>query len=447
MSPSLLGVGLQVYGVVMACDTNHANCQREDDHSHLVRLLLPMPSVVPLPDGAVTRVEVLPCSGEPTVVMACLRRVSAVVDIGILAGLLPMYAAARELELIEGDGDLVAMGDVGDELSWTVADVITTLDSPESPDADWDGNPANLSPSQNFIARALAAVRPLVRATKLVGEWRTIEPTYERLPMLTLPFHAVVGAKDDWTSPAVRWEPAGILHLHHSNFLPGMWAPSEETLDRVERTHRFWLRSIFAQAPAMVGRELLLDAQRLHDQEGQYREALTLLWTGTEVLCDAVLSGLLWEEHWIDENRPDAARCAQVHFRDRNAVQRAKKVTARLLKGDWSSKRSPWTIACQTTYRLRNEVVHLGYQPARVEAEAGRKAADDFHGFLLDRLAANAHRFPRTAALIVGIDGMNRRGCGGGQFGRFLDQEAESESRWLEAWGVWHKKLVDSLIM
>jgi len=57
----------------------------------------------------------------------------------------------------------------------TVADVITTWQSPDSPEEDWDGRPQHLGPRQDAVMRAVDAVRTLARAVRLCGQTRIIQ--------------------------------------------------------------------------------------------------------------------------------------------------------------------------------------------------------------------------------------------------------------------------------
>lgn len=429
-------------------------CQRRDDHVHLMRLLLPMPSVVPVPDGMamVTWHEYLDpdddvLSAFPT--LAALRRVETSVDVASHSGMDQMLAAALTLGLVDAPRAEDPVADLAErgfpqKLSGTVADVITPKYSPNPPPSDWEGHPADLRPDQDFMSRALSAIQPIIRAARLAGHWRVVVPTYELLPLTILYYEAIVPDTLAWTSEDVDWESAGLLVLEHLNFMSGRWAPDPETEKQVRTEHSYWMRGLASGTPAVSARETIFEAERFHRELGEYAAGVTLLWTGCEVLLDAFLSAILWEKHFVDSSEPDPIAAAKVYFRDGTAVQRAKRELPPLLGGDWSSATSAWVRAQADAYKLRNLVVHRGHQPTRGEAEAARDAVNGLQRFLFDRLASKAGLYPRAAHLLVGADCMERRGRLGGNYGRTV-LRGDQEAPWLEAWGEWHGALVDEL--
>lgn len=430
------------------------SCQRKDDHVHLVRLLLPMPSVVPVRDGManVAWHEFLdPDDGVPSLfpTLVALRRVETSVDVASHTGMDQMLAAALTLGLLDDSGEKGRVtnpreGGFSQHLDGTVADIITPKYSPNPPPRDWEGHPADLRPDRDFISAALSATKPIVRAARLAGQWRVVTPTYERLP-LTIPYYeATVKDTVPWTSEDVAWVSTGLLLLEHSNFLSGRWAPEPEAEKQVDTEHPYWMRALASGTPAVSARETIFEAERLHRDLGEYAAGVTLLWTGCEVLLDAFLSAILWEKHFLDSSAPDPITVARTHFRDGTAVQRAKRELPPLLGGDWSSVTSPWVRAHTDAYQLRNRVVHRGHQPTRAEAETARKPVNELQRFLFDRLAYKASLHPRAAHLLVGMDGMERRGLSGGKYGRTV-LAGDQEAPWLEAWGDWHGALVEEL--
>ena len=385
-------------------------------------------------------------NGAPEVpTLVTLHRFLTPVDVAAFTGMDQMFAAAQKLGLLDSSvkrpGDAV----LEQEIAGTVADVVTSRYSPEPPPRGWKGHPADLGPHQDFLSRALGAIQPMIRAAKLAGDWHVIEPTYERLPQMLLYFEGLLPFGSPLVPEVVDWQDPQLLQLEHTNFINGRWAPDPERESYTEASHSYWMRSLASGTPAVAAREMSLESERMHREQGDYASGSILLWTGLEVLSDSFLSVMLWEQHLVDESQPGAVESARSHFRDSTAVQRARKELPRLLGGDWSSHASPWVRAHRDAYQLRNRIIHSGYRPTRAEAELARKSVDTVQRFLFDRLAGRASVFPRAAQLIVGTDGMERRGLSGGKFGRFITQRAQKEAPWLEAWATWHRELVEEM--
>lgn len=95
-----------------------------------------------------------------------------------------------------------------------------------------------------------------------------------------------------------------------------------------------------------------------------------------------------------------------------------------LLGGRWDLTTDACAIGnyWASVYRVRNRVVHAGYQPTPVEVERANTAFAALREFLNCRLWTKRNHFPRATLATLGEDGIRKRG---------LDS-IESE-RWLEA--------------
>jgi len=60
---------------------------------------------------------------------------------------------------------------------------------------------------------------------------------------------------------------------------------------------------------------------------------------------------------------------------------------------------------------LRNRVLHGGYVPDRNEARSALDAADVLSKFIGDRILDRSNMFPRSALIVFGLDGLERRGA------------------------------------
>ncbi len=78
-------------------------------------------------------------------------------------------------------------------------------------------------------------------------------------------------------------------------------------------------------------------------------------------------------------------------------------------------------------YVLRNRVLHGGYVPDRNEARSALDAADVLSKFIGDRILDRSNMFPRSALIVFGLDGLERRGALSRRM-RSVAEELESES-------------------
>jgi hypothetical protein len=140
--------------------------------------------------------------------------------------------------------------------------------------------------------------------------------------------------------------------------------------------------------------------------EGNPRMAVIATATAGEVLLDAALMMMLWEE------RVDPL-VAATHF-DRSVAhtKRVAREIAPRLGGGWDpASRTAAGRYLRGLVRLRHRVVHSGHSPTHTEAESGFQELIDLGHYLGDRLSDqhNLVRYTRTAWAWMGPEGLERR--------------------------------------
>lgn len=323
----------------------------------------------------------------------------------------------------------------------TVVDAITRWDHVSEGPAGWDGEPQNLDPKDDPVVRAVALARQVSRAFRLV-DGRHIELiSYERLPLAVVLFHSEgrvdrqrlhIPARADWTT-------SGIMTLNHWN-LPSEAADNTPS-QTIDEASAHWMRALRSGTPAVRAREILMEARIAMRQLGEYGEAVVKVNTGSEVLIDAFLSAMLWEENFMDAHKPGAEACGEL-FAEGAIKTRIRTMMAPRLKGDWSSRNSPIVKWLAGPHALRHRVVHGGYEPTRQEASDAIKIVDEMNTFLFDRLAAQRNSYKRVSLILLGQDGLDARGLLRGQILEFIERTANTEVYHLDSWGEWHQRLV-----
>ncbi|MFC5930367.1 hypothetical protein [Cryobacterium melibiosiphilum] len=187
-----------------------------------------------------------------------------------------------------------------------------------------------------------------------------------------------------------------------------------------------------------------MDAQRLIHADGDYSAAVVSAATGMEVLSDALLSALLWEEHVRSGGETDRAvdEASGLFSRDVTPLKRATTKTVSMLGGDWTSSASPWQVYKGGAASLRNRIVHAGHQPKRQEAIAAYQQALDSQTFLFDRLANKRLNYPRTCYIFLGPEGLRKRNLLSGKTRRFFEPTFATEPPWSASFSAWHQALV-----
>jgi hypothetical protein len=427
---------------------DEGSCSETGKHAHLIRLLFALPSYLPLPDGCATSYRYPHPAGEAEPWTPFAQVQIHQVQLDSENGMADVRAANAALQRIlefSGNAGSSEPAAAPPELigTWhTVADVITTEDSPDGPASTWDGRPQNLGPRQDAVMRAVDSTNRIARAVRLAGQNRVIVPTYERMPPLVMWLSAVAPYVDGLLGlPAdSAWTLRGVMRLEHTN-IQGAEVTDLQEQQRLQQESTFWDRCLDAGSPAPLAREHLLEAQHLHHHQGEYAKAVIVAATAVEVMCDSVLSALLWEEHWVDAAAPGTDEIAS-WFEEGTASRRATMHLLPRLKGDWASANSPWQLWRSKGSGLRNRIVHAGYQPERAEAQEVLDNVDILQSFIFDRLSAQAAKYPRVTLMLVTRAGLESRGLYRGKVKRFDENRATAEPSWLEQFGPWHQRLI-----
>jgi hypothetical protein len=177
--------------------------------------------------------------------------------------------------------------------------------------------------------------------------------------------------------------------------------------------------------------EFVRETQVALSLEGSYRSVALFAATSCEVLLDNLLAHMLWEEAL----RPEEA--AAIFDSGKSGITaRVKKHYHSRLGGQWSVD-EPGAIHdwFKQVASLRNRVVHSGYDPSFTEAAAASQAASALATSLGDLLASNTETYPRTALILPGKPGIQRRG----KWHERLDElhSDASEVNWVSTFASW----------
>lgn len=219
------------------------------------------------------------------------------------------------------------------------------------------------------------------------------ELTYERLHPMVPWTRRDLDGKSSHT-------PMGIILLESGNFTgPVTEALSSEQMGQLAQLYS----RADAGDPFIQFVERRVDAAREITVEGNYSQSLIECAMAAEVLFDALLSALMWEEGTDPEN---AAKVLGQELRHRIKGNEYSK----RLGGNWSQNTGElrdWRIQIAD---VRNRVVHGGYKPTRNEVEDALSALQGLATFVGDRLVEKHKKYPRTAFAFLGHEGLEKRG-------------------------------------
>lgn len=75
-------------------------------------------------------------------------------------------------------------------------------------------------------------------------------------------------------------------------------------------------------------------------------------------------------------------------------------------------------------------MIHTGYEPQGIEADAAQEAYRGLYRHLEERLRANRTRYPRTVYARLGHDGLKRCGVLPRRMKKFLDEVGVEDGPW-----------------
>lgn len=167
---------------------------------------------------------------------------------------------------------------------------------------------------------------------------------------------------------------------------------------------------------------------------GDYAAAVVAAHTAGEILFDTILYMMAWEEgtpyeeaaEWFEKSGLTARLRSHYHSRLAGAWQPD---DTRTVLGKWTD----------SVTKVRGRVVHAGYRPSEWEATVAVNLLGEIGHFVKDRLAEKCMKYKRTALLLLGQPGLERRGLYGGQIKKFVEEEAGNEDPWIAAYRKWLK--------
>ncbi|MER6938003.1 hypothetical protein ABTX24_22260 [Nocardioides sp. NPDC127514] len=331
------------------------------------------------------------------------------------------------------------------EIEWTVVEAVTPWDSPDPiPESDAE-HAANWTPRTDAFARCLYAARQVVRAYRQATETPYGLPTYARAisPVLVYSADGVreTAVVDGQPVLLIRptqseWDGPSVMVLDHGN-LPDPFRGKDFDED-VERRFWHWYSEEARGNPLNLWRERWIEARRAHELLGEEAQAVILANTSCEVMLDAILALLMWEEGLVIED-------AVPSFEEGKVLRRISNELAPRLKGNWSTQGGAVGDWYRAAYRLRHRVVHGGYAPTVSEAADALSAAVRLQRFVMDQIAERRTIYYRAALMTVAEEGLRRRGMWSGKIKRFADEVAPTEPNWRNSFTAWYRDLFAAL--
>lgn len=413
----------------------------------LARIFFVLPGPISLPDGY----QVVTSTGEggasesepddPEVSLIFHRvtthqgRMTAAVEAQVMAtrkaaGLPPQSEELQSLDL---------------DIEWTVVEALTRWDSPDPIPDTHLGRPAHWTPRTDVFARCLYAARQVVRAYRQATETPYELPTYVRVISPVFVYSAdgvretavVDGQPLFMIRPTQEvWDGPNLMLLDHANLADPF--SGRDFDDNIERRFRHWYSEEARGNPLNMWRERWIEARRAHELLGEEGQAVILANTACEVMLDAILALVMWEEGMSVE---DAAAA----FKEGKLLRRITQELSPRLKGSWSTEGGAVGSWYRSAYRLRHRVVHGGYSPSISEGAAALEAAVGLQRFVMDRIAQRRATYPRAALLTIAEEGLRRRDLWSGQIKRFALEVAPTEPNWRDSYTGWYADLVAEL--
>lgn len=410
---------------------------------HWVRWLLPLPELLPLPDGwAVTeRVADVPdAAGQGTdpAVTVIIHQVH-----GTDASTVSVHQAVAEVARRIQDAPTSTAADRTGATEpphlLTVVEALTVGENPDAPTA-FD-SPADLPPRTDGLMRCLRLVNDLVRAYRATTEVPVALPSYERLPRILT----------SYVAPAERQRVKVNGSPHEHIRTTGPWVgPNVVLLDRSNRPEPY-IGEIASTGPesafyqfmwklrsgdrGFIYRERVAEAKRSLYVDGLYSQAVVLAVTAIEVLVDWLLSLVLWEK-----GTPPAEAASS--FDEGKLLRRLTTDLPSLLGGNWSTSAiGPVADWHRDAYLLRHRIVHGGRDASRPGATAALRSTHNLERHAMDRLCDRRTSYPRVVLMTVAEQGLRRRGFWSGKIRRFSENEARVEGNWAASFHSWADQL------
>lgn len=219
--------------------------------------------------------------------------------------------------------------------------------------------------------------------------------------------------------------------------LPTMLSP-----DQIEDVR---IRQSLHKAGAMQAMyaQWLLNAKRALWTDGDYGASVFQAYTASEIFLDSVLLMIAWEE--IDHTPGSNLTLEEVALWVSRRSTIATRVSERFKEHvqPWGVGHAKNPIEQWRTFAsdVRNKVIHTGYVPAEAEARRVYEIVVAVERHVKDVLLVDGNRvkYPRTALLQMGRDGVQRRNK---YFGKLKQlDEASMEESWLGEFRAFRDRL------
>lgn len=232
----------------------------------------------------------------------------------------------------------------------------------------------------------------------------------------------------------------GAFKVHNLMIVEHGWAGTVEVTSQVLRRAEALFSGGWSQSPVELYRDFELGAQNAAAVAGDYPDATIKAAIAAEVLLKHTAWMLIWEAttELTKDPRPPASQL-DPFAANTKLVQLISGVLTPRLGGNWSSQDERHPIGGWRTYiaRRRSAVIHRGQRPTEQEIRTTIHALHVLEQHVLDRVAANAGVYPRTAMLMVGPSGLKRRNVSE------KIKQAEGDRRTLPALSYAYSKWLD----
>jgi len=279
-------------------------------------------------------------------------------------------------------------------------------------------------PTQLFW-KGIQCVIDVVDAYRVSENAKIARLSYERLEPFVMTFTRSLFEPYDWGAPQ-------FLELERlaSPFEDESFLDEERTLNML-----YHLRNLRVNHPFSAWGELARDCATSFTIDGDYRRTVILLGLWTETLVASVLACVLWEPTFPNSASEDQLRTAAHALSLDPKPMRA--TLGQLLGGNWDpngmTASGTWQ---QKGAKLRNKVVHEGYRVGRDEAGEAYASSLVLDTFIRERLITQIMKFPRTAAMLIGLKELERRGILNQRLREILTPE-RSDTEWVTSYLDW----------
>lgn len=306
-------------------------------------------------------------------------------------------------------------------------------------------------PDIDSQATVFEAVTPLIPSmvNGQIDRQKTVSDAFDRcLESMTELYRAYVIVTQAWhvrtltrrtVAPFIPWSTRDPWEMTYGE--PGMFAVNDGETTAMQPTGSLdgpvveqimWTISRRRQGgergdPSATAAEHARRAQRAYHIEADYSVCIVWAFAWIEVLLDGLLMMSAWDER---RSVKEVARWVNMPF-----VKRVLTHLRPRFGGDWHAQTTdnPFDSWLQKVAQLRHKIIHDSYQASEKEARTALDACGRMEDFVKERLVQNRHKYPRTALIILGGPGLERRG---GLDESVLDiaEQSAHEDSWLESY-------------